>query len=122
MEIVCKIKPIFEDLSKDELLQRCLHGRTQNANESFNGMIWERVAHFNIGWKASVLVYEKLSVVPVRYCAKGFDSLNRKRLFNASFKGSEKTRKRCKILRGKLKSKGDKIGQKEGVLYEAGAF
>eukprot|EP00112_Aurelia_sp_Birch-Aquarium-sp1_P002653 Seg1297.4 transcript_id=Seg1297.4/GoldUCD/mRNA.D3Y31 product="hypothetical protein" protein_id=Seg1297.4/GoldUCD/D3Y31 len=33
------IKPIFRDLSSDELLSRCLHGKTQNANESLNNVI-----------------------------------------------------------------------------------
>lgn len=32
--------PIYEDLSKDDLLNRCLGGHTQNANESFNNLIW----------------------------------------------------------------------------------
>ena len=36
------IKPIFIDLSSDELLSKCLHGRTQNANESLNQVIWKR--------------------------------------------------------------------------------
>ena len=31
------------DLSDDKLLNKCLHGKTQNANESFNAMIWDRV-------------------------------------------------------------------------------
>ena len=34
------IKPIFEELSTDELLLKCLHGQTQNANESLNNMVW----------------------------------------------------------------------------------
>jgi len=34
--------PIFVDLSKDELLSKCMHGETQNANESFNGVIWTK--------------------------------------------------------------------------------
>ena len=38
-----KIKPIFKDLSKQELLKKCLHGNTQNPNESFNHCIWERI-------------------------------------------------------------------------------
>lgn len=32
--------PIYEDLSKDDLLERCLGGHTQNANESFNATVW----------------------------------------------------------------------------------
>lgn len=35
-----KIKPIYQNLSKDTLLQRCLGGFTQNANESFNHLVW----------------------------------------------------------------------------------
>lgn len=32
--------PIYEDLSKDDLLERCLGGHTQNTNESFNATVW----------------------------------------------------------------------------------
>lgn len=31
---------LYKDLSKDELLKRCLGGHTQNANESFNSCVW----------------------------------------------------------------------------------
>ncbi|CAK9819101.1 hypothetical protein ANTQUA_LOCUS10048 [Anthophora quadrimaculata] len=34
------IRPIYEDLSRDDLLERCLGGHTQNANESFNAIVW----------------------------------------------------------------------------------
>ena len=32
------LRPIFEHLSKEELLKRCLHGKTQNVNESFSNI------------------------------------------------------------------------------------
>lgn len=35
------LKPIFDDLSKDSLLNRCLLGLTQNQNESINGVLWK---------------------------------------------------------------------------------
>ena len=76
-----------------------MYGKTQNANESFNGTIWERipkntfvtltnlkfgindgVAHCNIRMKASVLIFEKLSFVPVVYMLKGFKKCNLKRV------------------------------------------
>ena len=63
--------PIFLRLSSNELLSKCLDGKTQNQNESINGMIWnsipknifvgfdvlefgvyDAVAHFNIGAEA----------------------------------------------------------------------
>lgn len=39
-EVYEAIKPIYEDLSRDELLNRCLGGYTQNSNESFNATVW----------------------------------------------------------------------------------
>ena len=67
-EAIKHLNPIFSDLSDDNLLRKCLHGKTQNQNESFNGLIWRRtpkdrfvkmttfelavydaVTHFNIG-------------------------------------------------------------------------
>ena len=32
------LKPIFTDLSSDELLKKCLHGKMQNANEALNNI------------------------------------------------------------------------------------
>ncbi|XP_044584111.1 uncharacterized protein LOC123264734 isoform X1 [Cotesia glomerata] len=34
------IKPIYEDLSSESLLERCLGSETQNNNESLNSLIW----------------------------------------------------------------------------------
>ena len=42
-DVIKHIKPILTDLTKDELLEKCLHGKTQNQNESFNGTIWNRL-------------------------------------------------------------------------------
>ncbi|XP_017792762.1 PREDICTED: uncharacterized protein LOC108574649 [Habropoda laboriosa] len=44
-EPLCKavqdaIKPIYQDLSSPDLLERCLGGNTQNNNESYNGFLW----------------------------------------------------------------------------------
>jgi len=39
-QIFDAVKPIYEDLSRDDLLNRCLGGFTQNSNESFNSMVW----------------------------------------------------------------------------------
>ncbi len=35
------IKDIFDDLTKPELLTRCLGSRNQNANENLNSLIWK---------------------------------------------------------------------------------
>ena len=42
MCIVDLTEPIYIDLSDPLLLPRCAHGKTQNSNESFNKLIWDR--------------------------------------------------------------------------------
>ena len=36
------LKPIFVNLSSDELLQKCLHRKTQNAIEALSNIIWAK--------------------------------------------------------------------------------
>ena len=141
LEIVHKIRPIFECLSKDSELEKCLHGKTQNANESFNGTIWDRipktnyvslenlsfgvydaVANFNIGMKSSVLIYEKLNMVPGVYTLRGCKRINVKRLRYAEYKENIKNKARRQILRAKKMKKNDHLVESEEKLYEAGGF
>ena len=117
------------------------YGRTQNANESFNSVVWKRVAkstfvklrtfkfaiydavaYFNIGSKAGVLIFECSGMIPGNYTTKGCDNRNRKRLFNAAYKSNEPAKKRRKILRGQSKTKSDKTDEKEGSPYKPGAY
>lgn len=75
-----EILPIYEDLSRDELLTRSLGGHTQNANESFNSTVWRlapkhlhsglievagflAVALFNEGNSAFLMLMNELQVV-----------------------------------------------------------
>ena len=90
-----------------------MHGKTQNANESFNGTIWERipkntfvtlpnlefgvydgVAHCNIRMKASVLIYEKLNFIPLVCMPKGFKKHNLKRVNFGNKRASRKNKRR----------------------------
>ena len=96
--IIYWIRPIFLELSNDTELEKCLHGKTQNANESFNGRIWEciskntfailpnlefgaydAVAHVNIGMKTSVLIYKRLNFFRGVYVLKSCKDHNLKR-------------------------------------------
>lgn len=40
VEVMKAIKKIFADLASPDLLKKCLSGKTQNQNESFNSVIW----------------------------------------------------------------------------------
>ena len=37
--VIQHVKAVFDDLSTDNLLRKCFHGKTQNQNEAFNGTI-----------------------------------------------------------------------------------
>ena len=142
--IVLKLKPMYEELSCDKLLKKCLHGLTQNSNESYNMTVWERIpknhyvslshlrfgaydaaANFNIGRKASVLVMEKMGLRPGRYLLKGCQRLNRKRLYLSEYKntGSSKNAERLSVakrMQGTTKTFKPKESNTKRVLFNIG--
>ena len=136
-----EIKPIYKRLSEDSLLSKCLDGKTQNQNESLNGMVWERVpkgvfvgsevlqlgvydavAHFNIGSRAAIKVFESLGIPPGEFCINECQQLDKIRVLKAEYKFQEKNKTRRRLLRGKRKKKNDKSQEKEGDIYAPGAF
>jgi hypothetical protein len=135
------VKPIYERLSNDELLKKCLDGKTQNQNESLNGMIWKRlpkivfvgadvlqlgvydaVAHFNIGSKTSVQILKELGMVPGLYFEEGIKKADKQRVAKANHKNKAEIKKQRKVTRGLKKRKDDKIKEQEGKTYKAGSF
>ena len=74
-------KKYVHALYNKPILSHCLHGKTQNQNESFNGIIWklvpkqcfiklkifkigvhDSVAHFNVGKFLTLLIYGAVGV------------------------------------------------------------
>jgi hypothetical protein len=115
MPIIMKLRPIYDDLSNDKLLKKCLHGMTQNHNESFNKTIWDRipktnyvsltqlefgvndaVANFNIGRKATVLIFEKMNMRHGQYLLRNCNRLNHKHLYHSQYKSNEPAQKQRK--------------------------
>ena len=84
LDIVMKLKPIFSEHSDESLQKKCLHGETQNQNKSFNSI----VANFSIGKKASVLIYEKMNLIPGKLTLQGC-----KRHFASKYKEMNSTNK-----------------------------
>ena len=41
-DIYHKIRLVWMHLSESALLEKCLHGLTQNVNEAFNAFVWHR--------------------------------------------------------------------------------
>ena len=136
-----KLKPIFAEPSDETLPEKCLHGKTQNQNESFNVMIWDRipktrylsltqlelgvydaVTNFNIGKKASVLIYEKLNLIPGTFTLQGCDTINRKRLFASKYKEMDSRKKRKKYAVVKQSKKMTKMNPKKDKLIRLVLF
>jgi len=84
--------------------------------------VYDAVANFNIGRKASVLIFEKMNMTAGTHMINGCRELKNKRVKLSLYKNKKSTKTRRKILRGLKKQKADKDTDKEGTMYEAGAF
>ena len=128
LAVIAKVKPVYQRLSEDGLLQKCLHGKTQNRNESLNGMA-------KMCWNlASLMLFPILIWVHKLFysCMMHFKFLQGSTLkmdvnswmhtYKAVYKDRERNKKRRKALRGKKKRKEDKNQSTEGVTYAAGQF
>ena len=135
-----ELSPIFDRLSKDELLNRCLRGITQNQNESLNSQLWtnqcpktkycglqrvtiavcESAAVFNTGAAFKALLMQSLGIQELG--SKSFTSLrmeDRRRTENVTKKTSTKVKVNRKDLRIKKKRK---AGNSCDTFYKSGAF
>ena len=114
---------------------------TQNQNESFNRVIWDRVpkttfvgrdvselgvydavCHFNDGEAAILQVLQHLGLEPGHFSNKFCNELDNSRIYSSGYRELDTTKLKRKGLRRKRKSKDDKIKEKEGETYGAGQF
>ena len=92
------ILPTYNDFCKEEMLKKCLDGKTQNANESLSATIWNRipkathiglstlcsgvydaVIHFNYGQKAALDTIRLVDIDPGISMTKSCGNINKKR-------------------------------------------
>lgn len=135
------ILPTFEALSEESLLSKCMHGGTQNQNESINGLIWQRatkethaslptvetatflgVAHFNDGSMSLFSVIKQLGIVPGVHCMKACRKLDSDRIRHSRRKSGEAAKKWQKQLTKWKKGHIDSLEANEGPSYVSGAF
>ena len=135
------ILPAFKDLSKSELLSSCLHGGTQNQNEAFNALIWQRdtkethsspttvelatflaVAAFSNGATTLTEVLQNLGINAGSHSKKACKKLDYDRLRHSTRKSSEGHKNKRKKIRQRKKGYIDNLEEQEGTQYEAGGF
>lgn len=135
------IKPVFEALTDEELLQRCVGGFTQNPNESFNAVVWKNVPKtifcgkkvleigvhlavlvFNDGQKSHLQVMKTLGIVPGKSCVSYCNNTDNIRVNKSKRRSLEATKEARIEKRRKEKEEAEKKAAAEGPSYAPGAF
>ena len=136
------IRPIFTNLADDTLLSKCLHGQTQNANESINQIIWTKcpknvfvekqtleigvysaVIQFNDGAIGVEKVFNHFGLGEGRCFVAGSIKKDRKSVRDANIKSSDAGKKQRKRIRKIKKGFADNEKETEKVeTYVCGGF
>ena len=136
-----KIMPIFQQLSAPELLEKCLHGKTQNNNEGLNSFIWKRlpkniyvdayllemgvcssILNFNSGSYRMLQILKLLGLTPGFYTELFCDKKDTTRIIKMKRKMSVEGKADRKRKRAVRKGFTDKNQENEGKVYATGSF
>lgn len=134
------IKPIFRDLGKTELLNKCLDGYTQNANESFNSIIWKlcpksknhglktvqtavaiAACVFNDGGSSLLSILKEMNIQPGIFMKAYCEQTDIVRIQNAQRQAVSATKEARKAKRQKRLAQNEADVHREGYPYLAGA-
>lgn len=138
--VMFAIKPVFRALSDVKLLAKCLHGRTQNPNESFHNCVWERlpkttfhgfttlklgvmdaVICFNDGAQKRLEVMKHLGIEPGFYMTSAFQRIDKLRVYKAE-RAAKSSSKEARQLKSIQKTKSEHTQKMDTSQYGAGAF
>ena len=133
------LKPIYEDLTNTELLERCLGGHTQNKNEIFNNCVWNMAPKhlFNrkkvveIACKTSACIFNKgfysvlkiMDVLGIKLGQTAFsyaEKLDTERITIANRRSLDASKAARKLRRQARLEENENFEQSEGTSYGAG--
>lgn len=139
-DVAAAILPIYQDLSRDDLLDRCLGGYTQNSNESLNALIWkfapkhlhsgkeivEIAAYigasiYNEGYSAILWMMADLGILIGEKCHAYATSVNERREKKKKARLAQATHKARKARIEELTDAESDVEQLEDVFYAPGA-
>ncbi|GFU53667.1 uncharacterized protein TNCV_1470711 [Trichonephila clavipes] len=128
-------------IAEKDLLKKCLHGRTQIPNESFNKCIWERIPKtvfvgietlkfgvmddvicFNDGYVCRIKVFEALGIKPGYNTERALLIIDNKRMNFEAERIVNKVSLEARNKRRSLKRKMDKQNLDEENEYQAGKY
>ncbi|CAH0394960.1 unnamed protein product [Bemisia tabaci] len=121
--VMDEVKDIFRALADPTLLKKCLHGNTQNSNESLNNVIWsilpkrvfvmrnvlelgvyDAVSKFNEGNIARCRILEALGINPGYNCVSTMKRFDEVRMSKAE-KAVQEIEKKCRQRKASAKRK-----------------
>ncbi|GFW99287.1 uncharacterized protein TNCV_3981121 [Trichonephila clavipes] len=142
VDVVDAMRTVFRDLANPELLKKCLHGGTQNPNESVNNVIWSRVpkktfvqlevwslgtyyaiSSFYMGNVSKLEILRKMCIEPGDYTVRAMECLDKQRLLRAKYSCLQKTKEVRKEKRLKRKKEDvELLKNADHLEYGAGMF
>jgi len=139
--VAVHIKPIFDRLSTEDLLKRCVDGYTQNAAESFNNLLWHfapkstflgqlpmgiacniAVCVYNDGYQSLMTLFEKVGVNIGAFAKAVLRERDTNRIYLAKRNNEDMQKKIRQAHRKRRLALEDKKIEEEGTVYESGAF
>lgn len=141
-QVLQKIIPVYQRLAANDLLERCLEGRTQNSNECLHSMVWNRcpketfvskrkvdlavasaVAEFNKGYREMVTrTLEEGGMSPGEQLQDIGWKREEKRVQQRQHRSSQKFKRYRSLVKMAKTRQEAAIKVKEGCSYEPGAF
>ena len=135
-----EIKPVFKDLAKTQLLEKCLDGYTQNPNESINHIIWKicpkeknhglktveisvavAVCLFNSGCSTLGDILRAMAIEPRSFSQQFFSNKDALRIITAQRQARQATKEWRTMRRQQRLGLQEEQAKREGQPYLAGA-
>lgn len=136
------VKEEWEKLCHEDLLAKCVLGATQNRNESFNSVVWNRCSKTDFSSHTSVQVALYLAVLtfnkgtvpllplledlggiqPSPYCVRTLFSIDAMRLYRSMHYDTEVQKRKRQSDRELSLRHEQQLVREEGVTYEPGGF
>lgn len=139
--IIKAIKPTYMELCDQTLLKKCLHGKTQNCNESFNGVVWNIIPKetfielqtfrlgvyiaiilFNSGYSGLLEIFEKLGISVSSNRLMDYSFIDQIRVGDSKRHSEPIAKLARKKRRAVRKNKSLRAEIKEGLTYKSGEF
>ncbi|KYQ59592.1 hypothetical protein ALC60_01383 [Trachymyrmex zeteki] len=138
-EVKDLLQPIYEELTDEKVLERCLGANTQNNNESYNSCVWNiapkhkfvgkqtleiaafsAACIFNEGLLPILKVMEVMGVKIGPQARQFVDKANDRRVDRAELEATEASKEHRTATRNAKILENDAYEDQEGVVYEAG--